>query len=229
MADLDRYAQPPRDAATLAARRGALLDQLGWLEDEAAALAPLLAALPAWATEQAPMPGDLTAKETFAAIAADDRDETAVWIGRVLAEDAPAVAWPERRGSGGTAPDDRPAASASGAEVGAAAGGDGAATPEGDRAATAGGDGAANARPLDDLLADLRAARAALRQRFEAAPAEAWSRPLVLDGQRTDLYGLALAVVQRDADRLKSLAYRLHEADLRPRTPADDLPRPPSA
>lgn len=221
MADLDRYASPPRDAATLAARRDALLDQLGWLEDEAAALAPLLAALPVWATEQAPMPGDLTAKETFAAIAADDRDATPAWIARVLAEDAPEVEWPAHRGTGGTAPEGQ------GADVLAAPAGDGAAPAEGD--APAAGDRGANARPLDDLLNDLRAARAALRQSFEAAPAEAWSRRLVLEGAETDLYGLALAVVQRDAERLKDLAYRLHEADLRPRTPADDLPRPPSA
>ena len=193
MADLDRYAQPPRDAATLAARRAALLDQLGWLEDEAAALAPLLAPLPAWATEQAPMPGDVTAKETFAVIAAEDREVMPVWIARVLAEDAPDLTTPEPRGT----------------------------------LAAVEGDGAANDRPLADLLADLQDARAALRQSFEAVPPQAWTRRLVLDGTETDLYGLALAVVQRDADRLKELAYRLHEADLRPRTAADDLPRPP--
>ena len=203
MADLDRYAQPPRDAATLAARREALLDQLGWLEDEATALAPLLAPLPAWATEQAPMPGDVTAKETFAVIAAEDRDLTPVWIARALAEDAPDLTTPEPRGT--------------------------LAASEGNRPATSEGVGAANDRPLDDLLDDLKAARAALRESFESVPAELWSRRLVLDGTETDLYGLALAVVQRDADRLKNLAYRLHEADLRPRTPADDLPRPPQA
>lgn len=196
MADLDRYAQPKRDAATLAARREALLDQLGWLEDEATALAPLLAALPAWATDQAPMPGDLTAKEVFASIAATDRDVTTGWIERVQAEDNPDLTTPE---------------------------------PNRAKGATAEGDGGANDRPLPELLADLKDARAGLRQSFEAVPPAAWSRPLVLDGTPTDLYGLALAVVQRDAERLKALAYRLHEADLRPRTPADDLPRPPSA
>ena len=34
--DLDAYVRPPQAAATLAARREALLDQMGWLEDEAA-------------------------------------------------------------------------------------------------------------------------------------------------------------------------------------------------
>ena len=186
---LDRYAAPPRDAATLAARREALLDQLGWLEDEAAALAPLLADLPAWAVDEAPLETELSAKETFAALATLDRDVYPDWVARLQAEDAPAF----------TTPDPLPRV-------------------EG-----------ANDRALDALLADLRAARADLRGVLAAVPAEAWARPAVLDGAETDLYGLALAVVQRDADHLKALAYRLHEADLRPRTPADDLPRPPSA
>ena len=185
---LDRYATPPRDAATLAARREALLDQLGWLEDEATALVPLLADLPAWAVDQAPLETQLSAKETFAALAALDRDVYPAWIARLQAEDAPEVKTPD--------PLPRP-------------------------------DGA-NGRALDALLADLRAARADLRGTLEAVPAEAWARAVVLDGRATDLYGLALAIVQRDADHLKALAYRLHEADLRPRTPGDDLPKPPT-
>ena len=187
MPDLDRYAAPPRDAKTLAARREALLDQLGWLEDEAAALAPLLADLPAWAVDQAPLETELSAKETFAALEALDRDVYPAWLARLQAEDAPELATP--------APLPR---------------------VEG-----------ANDRTLDALLADLRAARADLRRTLEAVPPEAWGRRAVLDGTPTDLYGLALAIVQRDADHLKALAYRLHEADLRPRTPGDDLPKPP--
>ncbi len=101
MADLDRYAEPRRDAATLAARRTALIDQLGWLEDESAALAPLLATLPAWATDQAPMPGDLTAKETFVQLAAWDRDLTSDWLRRALDEDAPELATPEPKAQPG--------------------------------------------------------------------------------------------------------------------------------
>ena len=194
---LDRYTEPPRDAATLAARREALLDQLGWLEDEAAALAPLLAALPAWAVEQAPLPTQLSAKETFAALEALDREVYPAWIDRLQREDAPGL---------GT-PDPLP----------------------GSHGATSGGDRAANDRDLDDLLGALRRSRAALRETLEAVPPGAWARRATLDGAETDLYGLALAIVQRDADHLKELAYRLHEADLRPRTPADDLPRPPQA
>lgn len=175
MSDLDRYAAPRRDAQTLAARREALLDQLGWLEDEAAALAPLLGGLPAWATDQAPLPTDLSAKETFAALAALDREVYPAWVVRLQAEDAPEV----------STPDPLP------------------------------GTEGANDRALDDLLADLRAARGAFREALAAVPAEAWARSIVLDGRETDLYGLTLAIVQRDADRLKELAYRLHEADLR--------------
>ena len=185
---LDRYAEPPRDAATLAARREALLDQLGWLEDEATALAPLLAALPAWATDQAPMPDDLSAKQMFAALAQFDRETYPAWVAAVREQDTPAF--------------ETPALAA---------------------------DPTANERALDDLLADLRSAREALRAVFEAVPAEAWARGATLDGTTTDLYGLALAVVQRDADVLKTLAYRMHEADLRPPTPGLDLPKPPQA
>ncbi len=171
---LDKYAEPRRDAATLAARREALIDQLGWLEDEAAALAPLLDALPAWAVEQAPLPSDLSAKQTFAALAALDRNVYPGWIARLQDEDAPAF--------------ETPALAA---------------------------DDAANGRDLDDLLGDLRAARASLRATVEAVPAEAWARRATLDGDATDLYGIALAIVQRDAEHLKELAYRLHDADLR--------------
>ncbi len=174
---LDRYSEPRRDAATLAARREALLDQLGWLEDEAAALAPLLAALPAWAVEQAPMPGDLSAKETFAALAALDRDVYPRWVARLQSEDAPAF--------------DAPATAAPDPEAGV------------------------NDRPLGDLLGDLRAARERLRGTLTAVPDQAWARAATLDGEATDLYGLALAIVRHDADHLKTLAHRLHDADLR--------------
>ncbi|MGB3542099.1 hypothetical protein, partial [Rubrivirga sp.] len=103
MPDLDAYAQPRRDAATLAARREALLDQLGWLEDESSALAPLLANLPTWATEQAPMPNDRTAKETFALFAALDRDVTPRWLERIQAHDAPVLETPDLVLEGATA------------------------------------------------------------------------------------------------------------------------------
>lgn len=71
-----------------------------------------------------------------------------------------------------------------------------------------------NEEALDDLLAAVKANRAPLADRVAAIPAETWDRPLVLDGETTDLYGLVLTLVRRDADELKTLAYRLHGADL---------------
>ncbi len=63
--------------------------------------------------------------------------------------------------------------------------------------------------------------------RSKSIEPDAWSRRVILDGAETDLYGLLLAVVQRDAEHLKTLAYRLHQADLRPRDAESELPRPP--
>ena len=72
----------------------------------------------------------------------------------------------------------------------------------------------ANDHDLDALLADVAEARAPLAERVAAIAPEVWDRPLTLDGETMDLYGLVLAIVQRDADELKTLAYRLHGADL---------------
>ena len=177
--DLDAYMKPRADAATLAARREALLDQMGWLEDEATALGPLLGALPPWAVEQAPLPTDLSVKDTLAALAILDRDVYAVWFdaAETLAE-APALSIP------------RPLPAPPPTEA-----------------------------SLDALLADVAAARRDLRARAAVVPPEAWSRPLTLDGTATDLYGATLRLVQHDADRLKEIAYRLHEADVTMRPP----------
>jgi hypothetical protein len=180
--DLDAYAAAPRDAATLAARREALLDQMGWLEDEATALGPLLGALPPWAVDQAPLPTDLSVRDTLAALAVLDRDVFSAWFG---AAEAPGDAAPL------SIPRPLPAPPPTEA-------------------------------PLDLLLADVAAARRDLRAKAAALAPEAWSRPLVLDGAATDLYGAALALVRHDADRLKEVAYRLHEADVTMRPPAGD-------
>ena len=187
MGDLDRYAEPSRAPEVLAARRAALLDQLGWLTDEAAALAPLLAALPAWAVDQSPMPDQPTAKEVFAGLATLDREVYPGWLHQLDAEALPELAIPS------------PLPGTEGA----------------------------NSRDLADLLADVQAARTDLVARITAIDAGAWDRAAVLNGAETDLYGLGLAMVQHDADRLKDLAYRLHEADLRAPKPGDDLPRQP--
>lgn len=175
MIDLDRYAEPRRTPEVLAARRAALIDQLGWLIDEAAALAPLLGALPAWAVDQAPMPDQPTAKEVFAGLAALDREVYPDWLHQLEAGDGVELAIPS------------PLPGTEGA----------------------------NDRDLDALLADVQSARTSLVARIEALSVEDWERRAALNGQETDLYGLALAIVQHDADRLKDLAYRLHDADLR--------------
>ena len=186
MVDLDRYAEPSRSPEVLAARRAALLDQLGWLTDEAAALAPLLDALPAWAVDQSPMPDQPTAKEVFAGLAVLDREAYPDWLHQLDAE----------------------------------------ATPELEIPSPLPGTDGANDRDLDALLAAVQAARTDLVARITAIDVEAWDQKALLNGKETDLYGLTLAIVQHDADRLKDLAYRLHDADLRPPKPGDDLPRP---
>ncbi|MFN3597792.1 MAG: DinB family protein [Rubricoccaceae bacterium] len=170
--DLDRYAAPPRDPETLAARREALLEQLGWLADEAAALAPLLAALPAWAIDQAPLPDERSLRQTLARLAWLDEAVYPAWLA-ALADGADAVPPPPPE------PSETP--------------------PE---------------ATLETLLAAIAAARAALRARAEALAPDALARRLRLDGQETDGYGLLLAITQRDADVLRTLAYRLYEADL---------------
>ncbi|MEL6615970.1 MAG: hypothetical protein AAFQ43_09540 [Bacteroidota bacterium] len=176
--DLDRYREPSREPAVLEARRLALVEQFGWLSDEATALGPLLATLPAWAIDQAPVPEERSVKETLQALTALDRDVYPAWLDQVEASgdapEAPAFTAPDLASLG-----------------------------EG-----------ANDRDLDALLQDVRDARQPLAARVAAIAPEAWDRPLTLDGETTDLYGLVLAIVQRDADELKTLAYRLHGADL---------------
>ncbi|MEO0557753.1 MAG: DinB family protein [Bacteroidota bacterium] len=176
MVDLDRYAEPSRTPEVLAARRAALLDQLGWLTDEAAALVPLLAALPAWAVDQSPTPDQPTAKEVFAGLAALDRDVYPGWLHQLEPDTLPELAIPS------------PLPGTEGA----------------------------NDRDLDHLLAGIQAARTDLVALIASVEVDGWGRKAQFNGTETDLYGLALAIVQHDADRLKDLAYRLHEADLRP-------------
>jgi hypothetical protein len=179
--DLDRYREPLRDPAALAERRAALLDQLGWLADEVAALAPLLAGLPAWALEGAPLPGDRSLKETLVYLARLDREVYPGWIARLEAEERPALV-------------------PTGAE------------PE--EGANARDPGSGPGQGLDALVEDVRSARAALVARVGALPEEVWAREATLEDAPVTLYDLLLRVVRHDADVLRALAYRLHEAQL---------------
>ncbi|MDX1419744.1 MAG: hypothetical protein R3181_07235 [Rubricoccaceae bacterium] len=178
--DLDRYREPSRDPAAVADRRAALLDQLGWLADEAAALAPVLGRLPAWALEGAPLPGDRSVKETLAHLARLDREGYPRWLGALEAGEALAA-------------------------------------PEVPRAPRA------NERDVDALIEDLRRARADLIARVEVIPEPAWAREGALEGEPVRLDDLLLRIVRHDADALRALAYRLHEAKLTDRP--QDLPK----
>ena len=93
--DLDRYREPSRTPEAQADRRAALLDQLGWLAEEADALAPLLDRLPTWAVDAAPLPGDRSVRATLAHLAHLDRTVHARWVERLEAEEHPALVTPE--------------------------------------------------------------------------------------------------------------------------------------
>lgn len=166
--DLDQYREPANAPETMAARREALLDQLGWLADEAEALAPLLGTLPAWALEQTPLPGERSVNATLAHLAALDRTVHPGWLDQLLAEDEPT--WTDEALDG---------------------------SPEG---------------AVETLLDELRAARAAFIARVEAVPEADWTRTGTLNGEPAVLYDLLLRIVRRDADALRTLAYRLNEA-----------------
>ncbi|MCH7976934.1 MAG: DinB family protein [Bacteroidetes bacterium] len=171
--NLDQYRDAPHDAETLAARREALIDQLGWLSDEAKALGPMLAELPAWALNQAPLPDDRTAKETLAHLTSLDREVYAMWIEQLVADEHPTLAE--------------------------------------EKIET---DSEANAHDIGDLLGDVREARKSLIGIVEAVPESEWTRKATLADEEVDLFDLALLIVRHDADCLRNLAYRLHEANL---------------
>ena len=179
--DLDQYREPSRDPAVLAARREALIDQLGWLSDEAEALGQALTDLPDWMLTETALPGERSAKALFAHLAALDRVVYPLWIERLVTRDTPAL-------------DDLQA-------------------PDGEAF-----DQAASDRPLDELLAEIRTQRATLVAALQSVPDGDWDRTATLDGETLSLYDLALRIVRHDADSLRTLAYRLHEAKLAQRS-----------
>ena len=77
----------------------------------------------------------------------------------------------------------------------------------------------ADAAPLADVLAEVKARRRALLDTLGTVPDDAWHREAAVAGETMTLFDLALHVARRDADELRTLAYRLHEARLSSRTP----------
>ncbi|MEO0742179.1 MAG: DinB family protein [Bacteroidota bacterium] len=78
------------------------------------------------------------------------------------------------------------------------------------------------------LLDRMRDARQALLDQLTAAPPDAWQRTAMLasatdDSETLTLGAYVLRICQHDADRLRDLAYRLHESKLTSR--AEDLPK----
>ena len=74
----------------------------------------------------------------------------------------------------------------------------------------------------------MRDARQALLDQLTAAPPDAWQRTATLasatdDSETLTLGAYVLRICQHDADRLRDLAYRLHESKLTSR--AEDLPK----
>ena len=71
-----------------------------------------------------------------------------------------------------------------------------------------------NDEPIADILDRVRDARAALVDRLESLPLEAWHRTATLDGEPVTLFTLVHRMTQADADRLRDLGYNLHGAHL---------------
>jgi hypothetical protein len=67
---------------------------------------------------------------------------------------------------------------------------------------------------LAELLAEVSAARGALLEQLAAVPPDTWAAGATLDGEPATLYDVALSIARHDADELRALAYRLHEARL---------------
>ena len=82
----------------------------------------------------------------------------------------------------------------------------------------------ADSRPLDEVLERVKANRRALLDALGTVPDAAWHREATLDGETLTLFDLALQIARRDADELRTLAYRLHEARLSDRVPPSQKP-----
>jgi hypothetical protein len=79
-------------------------------------------------------------------------------------------------------------------------------------------------RPLDEVLAEVKAERRALLDTLGTVEHDAWHREATWGGETLTLFDLALHIARRDADELRTLAYRLHEARLSDRVPPSQKP-----
>jgi len=80
-----------------------------------------------------------------------------------------------------------------------------------------------NEHAMEEILSKLQAARKRLVDTLQALPAEAWTRTATVDDTTRDVYGVAHAIIQRDAELLRTAGYRLHESHLTDRE--EDLPK----
>ena len=96
-----------------------------------------------------------------------------------------------------------------------------AATPPSDEARAAEADW--NETPMRTILEQVQHARTTLVEVLQALPAGDWTRTATLSDTTRDVYGLAHAIIQRDADLLRTAGYRLHESHLTDRD--EDLPK----
>ncbi len=96
-----------------------------------------------------------------------------------------------------------------------------AAAPPSDEARAAEADW--NETPMRTILEHVQHARTTLVEVLQALPAGDWTRTATLSDTTRDVYGLAHAIIQRDADLLRTAGYRLHESHLTDRD--EDLPK----
>jgi len=71
-----------------------------------------------------------------------------------------------------------------------------------------------NDQEIETILDQVQDARRALLDELEALPPEGWHQTATLDGETVTLFDLAYRTTQDDAERLRSLGYRLHGAHL---------------
>lgn len=71
-----------------------------------------------------------------------------------------------------------------------------------------------NEQALPDILDQVAEARQVLVDELSDRPLEDWHRAATLDGETVTLFDLVHRMTQADAERLRTLGYRLHNAHL---------------